>query len=335
MNTKASSLREIVIDRCLRSKTRHSMADIMEAVNAELEARGLDTVRSRHTILTDMTYIANHWHIVIKTEIVGRVTYYSYEDPNFSIYNVGLSDEEILQLTCTITMLKRFQGLPNFEWIQQLIDSCEERFQASRPERKFISLEENPYLIGLNNLTPLYDAIAHKKVVDIWYHSFKDTEAQKFSVHPYFLKQFNNRWFLFGYNENVQVISNYPIDRIEKIESSNKVYIDNTFVDFDQFFDDIIGVSREKDDRVEPIRLLVSKKQWPYIETKPIHGSQHIVERRPDGSVVIEINVIVNWELEQSIMSQGEHLIVLSPESLRTKIIERTLNMYSLYQIKS
>lgn len=332
MNTKNSSVREIVLDRCLRSKSRYTMADLMDAVNRELEARNLEPVKSRHTILDDLSYISNRWNVVIKTEKKGLYTYYSYEDPNFSIYNMALSDEEIIHLTGTLVMLKRFQGLPNFEWIQQLIDNCESNFVATKPEPNIISLEENPYLSGLHNLTPIYDAIVHKQVLDIWYHSFRYPTAQKNTVHPYLLKQFNNRWFLFCYNDHRKEISNYPIDRIEKIEVSDLRYIENTFCNFDEYFEDIVGVSKPKDGTIYKVKLWISSKQWPYFDTKPIHGSQKVLERREEGTV-IQIEVQLNWELEQLILSQGEHFRVISPKEYRQHIQNRISDSLSGYDL--
>ena len=331
MKTKQSAVREMVIDRCLRSKQRYSTADIMKAVNAELEARGEMPVKSRHTILDDIYSMADRWKIVVDSVRIGRVTYWSYRDPDFTIYELPLSDEEIVNLTTTILMLKRFQGLPNFEWIQDLIDNCESNFKAVREEKEFVSLEDNPYAKGLGYLTPLYEAIVNHKVLDIWYHSFRYPSAQKNTIHPYFLKQFNNRWFLFCYNDFRKEISNYPLDRIEKIEYNDKRYIENTFVDFQEFFDDMVGVSREKNSNLEKVDLWISSSQWPYIQTKPIHGSQKVKERKEDGSVVISLDLIINWEFEQLIMGFGEHIVVLSPETLREKIKTRILSMSNNY----
>jgi predicted DNA-binding transcriptional regulator YafY len=331
MKTKQSAVREMVIDRCLRSRQRYSTADIMKAVNAELEARGEAPVKSRHTILDDIYSMADRWKIVVDSVRIGRVTYWSYRDPDFTIYELPLSDDEIVNLTSTIFMLKRFQGLPNFGWIQDLIDNCKSNFKAVREEKEFVSLEDNPYARGLDHLTPLYEAIVNQKVLDIWYHSFRYPSAQKNTIHPYYLKQFNNRWFLFCYNDFRKEISNYPLDRIEKIEYNDKRYIENTFVDFKEFFDDMVGVSREKDSQLEKVLIWISARQWPYFETKPIHGSQKVKERREDGSVVIELEVIINWELEQLIMSQVEHMCVLSPESLRNKIKDRIKLLQDLY----
>ena len=331
MKTKQSAVREMVIDRCLRSRQRYSTADIMKAVNAELEARGEAPVKSRHTILDDIYSMADRWKIVVDSVRIGRVTYWSYRDPDFTIYELPLSDDEIVNLNSTILMLKRFQGLPNFGWIQDLIDNCKSNFKAVREEKEFVSLEDNPYARGLDHLTPLYEAIVNHKVLDIWYHSFRYPSAQKNIIHPYYLKQFNNRWFLFCYNDFRKEISNYPLDRIEKIEYNDKRYIENTFVDFKEFFDDMVGVSREKDSQLEKVLIWISARQWPYFETKPIHGSQKVKERREDGSVVIELEVIINWELEQLIMSQVEHMCVLYPESLRKKIKDRIKLLQDLY----
>lgn len=332
MKTKQSAVREMVIDRCLRSKQRYSTTDIMNAVNAELEARGETPVKSRHTILDDIYSMADRWKIVVDSVRIGRVTYWSYRDPDFTIYELPLSDEEIVNLTSTILMLKRFQGLPNFGWIQDLIDNCESNFKAVRKEKEFVSLEDNPYARGLDHLSSLYEAIVNHKVLDIWYHSFRYPSAQKNTIHPYYLKQFNNRWFLFCYNDFRKEISNYPLDRIERIEYNDKRYIENTFVDFQEFFEDIVGVSREKDSQLEKILIWISAKQWPYFETKPLHGSQKVKERREDGSVVIELEVIINWELEQLIIGQAEHMEVLSPLVFRNRIKDRIRAMMNRYE---
>lgn len=332
MNSKSSTLRLMVVDSCLRSKQRHTLKDVMNAVNRELEARGERAIVSKHTILDDFDVIANLWHIVVLKEKVGRYVYYRYEDQDFTIFKQPLNEEEITILRSTLLMLKRFEWIPTFEWVNNLIERCEDQFKAPKEEAFFISLEENPYVHGLTYLQTFYDAIVNKKVLDIWYHSFRYPSAQKNTIHPYFLKQYNNRWFLFCYNEYREEISNYPLDRIEKVEvNSTTQYKDNAICDFSTYFEDLIGVSRTKNDEPVKIMLWISSKQWPYFETKPIHGSQMVMEQNEDGTVV-KLDVCINWELEQLILSQCEHIRVLSPESLRTKIKERILASIKNYQ---
>ena len=69
--------------------------------------------------------------------------------------------------------------------------------------------------------------------------------------------------------------------------------------------------------------MWVSKEQYPYIRTKPLHGTQKVIEYHEDGSVVIQIEVRENYELIQKLLSFGEKLVVMSPDNIRRKIQER------------
>lgn len=67
----------------------------------------------------------------------------------------------------------------------------------------------------------------------------------------------------------------------------------------------------------------MSGREVPYIETKPVHSSQVLVSRSPDGTADFEIKVIFNRELERVFLGFGENLQVLSPEDIRKVIISR------------
>ena len=61
----------------------------------------------------------------------------------------------------------------------------------------------------------------------------------------------------------------------------------------------------------------------PYIETKPVHSSQMVVERKEDGSAIFQITVCHNYELEKVMLEFGEDIKVLSPKSLVNAIRTR------------
>lgn len=334
MNSRSSSIREMIVDRCLRSKSHFTLKEIMEAVNTELSLRGETLVTSKHTVLQDIYGIADRWKINLNIEKKGRYTYYSYEDPSFTIYNTSLKEEEILNLTTTLMMLKRFQGLPNFDWVQKLIDNGKNVLGTKVIDEEVVGLEENPYVQGLHHLSPLHEAIVHKTVIDIWYHPFGAEEAQKHTVHPYYLKQYNTRWFLLGSNDHYRSISNFPLDRIEKVEINQKVlYLENDICDFHEYFEDMVGVSKPKNAEIENVLIWVSPGQWPYTETKPLHGSQKVIERREDGSVIVQLNVCLNWELEQLVLLHGEGMKVLAPVAFRERIKGRIGEALKMYKV--
>jgi predicted DNA-binding transcriptional regulator YafY len=148
-------------------------------------------------------------------------------------------------------------------------------------------------------------------------------EPFEFHYHPYFLKQYNNRWFVFGRNNLLGANQwNIPLDRILTIRELGDEYIeDNT--NWEDYFSDFIGVSKTDEELIE-IKLLFTKEQAPYIMTKPIHETQKS-NNLDDGNLEVRIKVIPNYELETMLLSFGEKVKILSPNSL-IRTIEQRLN---------
>ena len=65
---------------------------------------------------------------------------------------------------------------------------------------------------------------------------------------------------------------------------------------------------------------------WPYIDTKPFHGSQKKIEIT-EKFTLISLDVKVNYELESKILQHGEKIQVLEPIDLRDHLIERVNKM--------
>jgi predicted DNA-binding transcriptional regulator YafY len=144
------------------------------------------------------------------------------------------------------------------------------------------------------------------------------------------LKEYNSRWFLFGYNEELKRISNLALDRIVEFKEVNKTYLDNDQIDFNEYFEDIIGVTNN--DAAEPVKILlqINKELWPYIETKPIHESQ--TPKKRDGDFkVIQLELKINYELIALIFSLGEHVKVLEPQALVESIKHKAKLFYENY----
>jgi predicted DNA-binding transcriptional regulator YafY len=146
--------------------------------------------------------------------------------------------------------------------------------------------------------------------------------TQEIVLHPYFLKQYNNRWYVFGKNDVSQFVMNLALDRITTIQESKKKFIPNKSIDFNEYFEDIVGVTLSNEGVVQNIVLKVSNLLFPYIQTKPIHGSQKVKEQGASYTV-ISLDLIPNYELESLILSYGEGVEILKPKSFRDKIKKR------------
>lgn len=330
---KNATIRYQALNQCFRNPGRtYYIDDLIKACNDSLlEIDPNSTGIKRRQIFDDIKFMRDSkgFNAPIESYKDGKKAFYRYSDLSFSINNQPLNEREALQLKESLTTLSRFKGLPQFEWVDEMKARLEVSFRL-KSEEKVIEFEENQYLTGKENIGVLYDAIINKQVLRIQYHPFKRDESILMILHPYFLKQYNNRWFLFGKNGDAKNITTIALDRIESIQLVSEVYLPNTEINFEEYFEDIVGVSVPSDGKLEKVILKIDSESWPYIKTKPIHGSQKIKEQTSEYTI-IELQLIPNYELEALILSHAEKVEVITPEALRKKISERALLLKEKY----
>ena len=299
-NTKSSDIRYKVLDRCLR-RGGYSTSDLMDEVNKELELQGFPTVSALNTIRQDMDHIVNSYpEISIVDKKVGRNVTYSYENPESSIFKLPFNDDELAQLSQCMAILSRFEGTPQMEWMHSFIERFKLSLNIDVDGRQVVGFDDCRYLRGKEYFSTLLSAICNKKVLAIGYKSFRQDAVKEVILHPYYIKEYNKRWFLLGREHGYDSISHLAFDRIEHIN-------------------DVTGVTKHLDHKLQKIQLWVSPSLFPYIQTKPLHETQKL-KKSDANSYEIEIEVRPNFELEQLILSYGEGLSVLSPADLRNKI---------------
>lgn len=330
---KYAFIRYKVLDRCFRNPGRmYFIEDLIDECNLVLidydpNCGGV----SRRTIFMDLEFMESEfgWSVPLERYFVGRRCYYRYFDLKFSITNQPLNMIEADQLKSALIIMSRFSGVPQFEWVDELIPQLESQFHLKQRDYPIMSFESNEYIKGKEFLPKLFDAINSQQVIEINYKDFKTAEAYTFNFHPHYLKQYNNRWFVFGrQNEFEKDKWNVALDRIVSIKETALKYIQSDIV-WKDYFDDFIGVTKPEDGTLEKIELHFYPLLAPYIKTKPIHTSQS--SREVTNGLYVKIDVIPNFELEQLILSFGEGVAVISPEHLKLKILERLNKSLSQY----
>lgn len=324
---KHAIIRYQTLDKCFRNVGRnYAIDDLVEECNKSIyEYTGKEEGIKKRQLYDDIRFMESEqgWSIELKKIKDGRRVFYKYEKSNFSISNQPLNETEANQLREALLTLDRFKGLPQYNWINEINARLESSFNLKQKEVKIISFEQNEYLRGLEFISELYNAILYKKALIIAYKSFNSEEAKSIIISPYYLKQYNMRWFLFGKSYGFETITNLALDRIEKINQSSEEYIE-TDIDFNEYFEDIIGVTIPNES-IEDIILKVDKTLLPYITTKPLHGSQKIKEF--ENNFEVHLKLIPNYELETLILSFGEKIQILEPITLVEKVKERINKM--------
>lgn len=322
---KHALIRYQALDKCFSNMGRkYYMNDLIEMCSKALyDYAGIMDGIQRRQIFDDITYMESEhgWNIPLERCRDGHKVYYRYSDVHFSINRQPLNETEVNQLSETINMLARFKGMPQFEWIDEILVQLKSTFNIKGASQNIVGFEQNPDLKGLCFFSDLFNNILNKHVLCISYQDFKTKTAKENIIHPYYLKEYNNRWFILGFNEIYKSLSVFALDRIVKIEITNESYIENKEIDFDDYFYDVVGVTIPAEAVIEKVLLKVDINQLPYIRTKPIHASQKIKE--VDGEIFIELNVIINYEIEALLFGYSDKISIIEPLSLREKIKER------------
>ena len=194
-------------------------------------------------------------------------------------------------------------------------------------------------LTNIDLLPVFYKAITNKQVLRFDYQRFGQ-EPFTLTFHPQFLKEYNGRWFVFGDADREPYQAyNVPLDRIvgEVCVVDDVEYIPAPKGFYQEFFKNIIGVTHEKDAKVEEVIIRTkSEYQHGLLLTKPLHHSQEEVLPfgEHDGLWYGEVRLTIepNRELRGRILLYGENLEVISPQSLREQIkdiLKQQLQHYS------
>ena len=221
-----------------------------------------------------------------------------------------------------------------FDNTQLLLDTNREAESGDGHIRS--SLEQN--LTNIDLLPVFNKAITERKVLRFSYQRFGQAPFELI-FHPQFLKEYNGRWFVFGEADRKPFRAyNVALDRIigdvTFVEDVEYIPAEKGF--YQDFFKNIIGVTHEKDAKVEKVVIRTKTTyQHGLILTKPLHHSQK--ETLPFGEHEdgcygeVTLSIEPNRELQGRILMYGENLEVMQPQSLREQIKETITQQMAYY----
>lgn len=332
---KNALIRYKTIDKCLQnSYITWTLEDLIEACSDALyEFEGRQTSISKRSIQLDIQNMRSEKLGYNAPIVVYDKKYYKYEDDQFSITDIPLTETDINVLTETVSMLKQFKDFSLFNDVSDILQRLEDKIYAEKSNTKpVIHLDKNENLKGLHFLDTLYQAIIKKVVLKITYKSFTSRQENQFSFHPFVLKEYNNRWFLVGRKKPQTPVSNLALDRIVALDFDFITpHIEEDF-DAEGFYKNVVGVTVNKGIQPRRIELWIDRTNAPYVITKPLHSTQRLITKNDDGSIVINLFLLENYELERLLLGFGNGLQVIKPEGLRNRIkaiLEKSLGNYT------
>jgi len=260
---------------------------------------------------------------------------YYYEDTEYSIDNIPINTEELNALSFAANLLKQYKNVDLFETFSGAVQKISDvinirRMQHQQPFFEFIEFEKDLSLKGSDFLEPIIEAIQNKLVINVYYKRFDIAIEKLHTIHPCFLKEYRQRWYLIGYHNEYKDIRTYALDRINNIESNKTItYISQNF-NYKAYFKDTIGIYAPPDEKPFKVKLKFNSRQGNYIISQPIHESQVIVAENNEH-LIIEINVLLTYEIISMILSWGDDVQVLEPKELVAIVISKLDNTRKKY----
>ena len=171
-------------------------------------------------------------------------------------------------------------------------------------------------------------AMKESKRISVTYRRYQSSEAKTFTLSPYCIKLFRQRWYLLGkFDDGGFAI--FSFDRMENIALTDETFkIEKDFKASD-FFSECFGVVIGDGTRAERIVLRAFGREKYYLRDLPLHHTQkELKPRTSEARRLQEENDYSDFEFrlrptadfKGHIMSRGAWLKVVQPEWLAQEI---------------
>jgi predicted DNA-binding transcriptional regulator YafY len=256
---------------------------------------------SQRTLQRDLSDLKNEFGIEIVFDKVGNCYSINYDE--------SANIDEILRL------------LKISNSAQVMIETINE----GKNTLKYLALDSSENLTGIELMEPLITALKTRQVITFNHFNFQTEETKLITLHPYLLKEYQNRWFLYGYNVDTKIFFLYGIERISNLVLTGNYFVREAGYDSKKEFDKIIGVtlrSFEGDYPVQDFVLSMTEEQGRYFKTLPWHPN-HIVLVDNKDEFRVKLHILPNYEFMQMLYKYCDKVTVLEPQWLRDWLKEK------------
>lgn len=195
--------------------------------------------------------------------------------------------------------------------------------------RDKILLSEAP--TGVENVQVILEAIDKKRGIECDYYSFNKKSVKHQLLIPYFLRTWEQRWYLAAEPENHHHgISIFALERMENIILTNEKMLPSNKITVEEYFDGSFGVNHSDEQKPEKIKIKVYDTQVEYVRRLPIHESQKEIETNSEWNI-FEYRLVPCYNFYQQLLWHREKLEVIEPQYVRDEIKAALKKMLEYY----
>jgi len=298
MSKRESITRFSLIIKKLR-KNPATFNEISAYLLLESELQEYNFNISKRTFKRDIEDISSLYNIDIVYDFSRKVYYIDYdEQPEVN--------ERILEAFDTFNALNISDRLSDYI-----------HFEKRKPQ-------------GTENLYGLLHAIKNKVQLSFKYQKFWEDKISLRVVEPYALKEFKNRWYVLANDLKDNTVKSFALDRLTELEITNKKFrLPNNF-NINEYFKFSFGIISPNEPEPQEVILSFDPFQGKYIKTLPLHESQEILKDN-EQELLIKLTLFLTHDFFMELLSFGENIKVIQPESLIVDLKKTCKNVLQKY----
>lgn len=291
MSVHETQLRQLLLISKLRIRPR-SFKEITDILKSESEITGYNLIVSQRTFQRDIQQIASLYNIEIKNE------------RSRNVYEIVYDGSDAY----------KSRMMESFEMFNALNLS-------SSLEEHIIPETRKPS--GTENLHGLLHAIKNKVEIKFSHQKYWEgfEEPTTRTVQPLAIKEARYRWYLIAKDYKDNEIKTFGLDRITDLKITRTRFTPLESYSPELAFKYCFGVVGEAT-KPERVVLSFSVEQGKYVKSLPLHSTQRELISN-EREYRIELYVHSSHDFVMELLSLGNQIKVLEPESLKNTIKKR------------
>ena len=182
-------------------------------------------------------------------------------------------------------------------------------------------------------LETILNAMKQKRCIAFFYQKYNDLHPTERLVIPCCIKLFRQRWYVIDYNQQLapRPFKPYAFDRISKLRITDQSFeLPHDFCT-DDIFADSFGIFIGDVERPQRIVIRAFGKERYYIRDLPLHHSQEVLK---EGEEYTDYQYFIrpSTDFIAELLSKGDRIEILSPDSLRKRIYEEHIKAVKRYE---
>ena len=179
-------------------------------------------------------------------------------------------------------------------------------------------------------LKDIIQAMRRNQILHISYQAYGRDRVSHYTVQPYFLKLYHQRWYLIGPSDSKPVIT-LALDRMKRVRNSGTVFLMDKTLTVTEYLKDCYGVMKDETLEVEDILIRAFETEVNYLRDLPLHGSQ-VEVMQGEGWADFRLRLRPSWDFIGKLMERANRLKVMEPESVVAKIWTKHAESVKLYK---